>query len=217
MSTSVGVGEWVPVKDAAERLGLTVDQARRRLRSGQLRGRQVAVAQGYVWEVWLPDDTPALGGTGSPDMETHDRAEDELPGAAVNGSLNGAVHQTSDARRAASDGVHQTPDARRQTADGTPGGASVELVASQRAREMAEYTEALLQPWRRRVEEQAEELGRVKNEMEHLQAERDAARAELEQVQAQLTEATAPKAPEPESAPPPEPEPRRWWQRLLWG
>lgn len=45
-------------------------------------------------------------------------------------------------------------------------GAATDLQPIQRAREMAEYTERLLEPWRRRVEEQAEQVGRLKAELE---------------------------------------------------
>jgi hypothetical protein len=191
MGASAGVGEWLPVKDASERLGLTVDQARRRLRSGQLRGRQVAVAQGHVWEVWLPDDTPAHGGAGAPGPDTHDQAGDGPHEPTVNGSLNGAarqtpdvVHAASDARRAASGVTHQMPD-------GTPEGPGAELVTSQRAREMAECSAALLEPWRRRVEELSRENGRLEERATHLEAERDATRVDLEHAQAERDGARA--------------------------
>jgi hypothetical protein len=206
MGASVGVGEWVPVKDAAERLGLTVDQARRRLRSGQLQGRQVLVAQGHVWEVWLSDETPApseASGAG-PDPDTGDQTPPYEP--AADGSLNGAAHQTPDVVRAASDAAHQTPD-------GTPAGPGAELVGNQRAREMAEYSASLLEPWRRRVEELSRENGHLEERTEHLQAA-------LEQARAQLTEALAPnEPPAPQSVPQAEPWPegRPWWRRLLWG
>ena len=84
------------------------------------------------------------------------------------------------------------------------------LVTAQRAEEMARYTAALLEPWRRRVEELSREAG-LEERAEHLQAE-------LEVTRAHLAEATAPKAPpETESAPAPAQGERRWWRAAAVG
>ena len=82
-------------------------------------------------------------------------------------------------------------DRRPEASQEGPGGA---LLAA-RAQEMAAYTERLLAPYVKRIEEQAEEIGALKAQL--------AAREEP--------------APQTESAPSPEWEARRWWQRLLWG
>jgi hypothetical protein len=84
--------------------------------------------------------------------------------------------------------------------------------AAARAQEMAAYSQALLAPYVRRLEEQAEELGRVRNELEHLQAERDAARARIAELE-------APPADEPQTqnGAPSWPERRPWYKRLVWG
>jgi hypothetical protein len=61
-----------------------------------------------------------------------------------------------------------------------------DLQPVQRAREMAEYTERLLEPWRRRVEEQAELVGRLKTELEQAReqiAAFEAVTVELEREQ----------------------------------
>lgn len=42
---------WVPLAAAALQLGLSIDSVRRRLRKGELVGRQVATPQGFTWEI----------------------------------------------------------------------------------------------------------------------------------------------------------------------
>jgi hypothetical protein len=68
---------------------------------------------------------------------------------------------------------------------------------------MAEYTERLLEPWRRRVEEQSELVGRLKTELEQARqqiAAFEAVTDDLErEQQAAATEAAR----------------RPWWK--LWG
>jgi len=48
------------IKEVADRLGVSVDTVRRRLKAGELEGRQEPHgASGYRWLVQLPDDAPA--------------------------------------------------------------------------------------------------------------------------------------------------------------
>jgi len=60
------------IRDAAERLGVSSDTIRRRLKAGELAGRQEPQGkQGYRWMVQLPDDpqdTPTAVGTAAPGM-----------------------------------------------------------------------------------------------------------------------------------------------------
>ncbi len=60
------------IKDAAERLGVSADTIRRRLKAGELAGRQEPQGkQGYRWIVQLPEDaqdTPTAVGTAAPGM-----------------------------------------------------------------------------------------------------------------------------------------------------
>ncbi|MGI8550532.1 MAG: AsnC family protein [Dehalococcoidia bacterium] len=59
----------VPIADAARRLGLSYDTVRRRIRKGELVGRQERRRQGLVWLVELPDAVPAdapASGQGAP-------------------------------------------------------------------------------------------------------------------------------------------------------
>lgn len=46
--------ERVPVKEAAERLGVSADTIKRRMKAGELVGHQKPTAQGFVWLVEVP-------------------------------------------------------------------------------------------------------------------------------------------------------------------
>jgi len=50
--------ERVSIKEAAERLGVSADTIRRRLKSGELAGEREKTPQGFVWRVELPQDAP---------------------------------------------------------------------------------------------------------------------------------------------------------------
>jgi excisionase family DNA binding protein len=53
----------VTIQEAAKRLRVSEHTVRRRLRSGELPGSQVAIAGGFVWMVEIPEDSQ----TGDPD------------------------------------------------------------------------------------------------------------------------------------------------------
>jgi predicted transcriptional regulator of viral defense system len=184
--------EYVTIAEAAERLGISKSAVRRRLHSGQLTGRQEERPQGHVWLIALPMDAP-----------------DAHPNGAAHHPLNGAA--PTDTYRNVPEGADTSRQAPREVPAGAAGGGSASGTALQRAQEMAIYSEQLLAPYVRRIEEQAERIGHLEERAMHLQAE-------LEQTRTQLAEATAP-PPEPEPPRPPAPErgARRWWQRLLWG
>jgi excisionase family DNA binding protein len=46
----------VSIEEAARLLGVSTHTVRRRLRNGELKGKQVANAGGFAWVVQLPDD-----------------------------------------------------------------------------------------------------------------------------------------------------------------
>lgn len=52
------MGETVPLKQAAKRLGISTDTVRRRIKSGSLEAEKRATPQGGEWWVTLPDDAP---------------------------------------------------------------------------------------------------------------------------------------------------------------
>jgi hypothetical protein len=204
-------GEWLPLREAAERLGVSLDSVRRRLRAKTLQARQETILGGHRWLVWVDGGAPgAAAGVAPPPS----------PGGAMGVGASATPLAEDTAPRATDADDPQpsggaSPDARHETPHRAPGPApqapTEALVAAQRAEEMARYTAGLLEPWRRRVEELSRENGRLEERAEHLQTE-------LEVTRAQLAEATAPKEPpEAERAPSPAQGERRWWQRLLWG
>ncbi len=54
------MGEMVPIREAALRLGVSPDTVRRRMKAGELRGEKQPTPQGFVWHVELPADAPSL-------------------------------------------------------------------------------------------------------------------------------------------------------------
>jgi hypothetical protein len=46
------------ISEAAQRLRLSEQTVRRRIKSGELSGIQVSTPQGFIWVVELPDDLP---------------------------------------------------------------------------------------------------------------------------------------------------------------
>ena len=65
----MGVGMQVGLSEAARLLGISESTARRRLRNGELPGRQVPTKQGFVWRVEVDDalvaDNPDPGELGA--------------------------------------------------------------------------------------------------------------------------------------------------------
>jgi len=63
----------VSIKVAADRLGISQDAVRRRLKNGELVGEKETTPQGFVWRVALPADTP----------EVEPRADDGVPATEI--------------------------------------------------------------------------------------------------------------------------------------
>jgi len=63
----------VSIKVAADRLGISQDAVRRRLKSGELVGEKETTPQGFVWRVELPADTP----------EVEPRGDDGVPAPGI--------------------------------------------------------------------------------------------------------------------------------------
>ena len=169
------------------------------MRRRTLKARRVKATHGGAdpYLVWLETPVP------SPHQDA--RQDGHQDGRQVRQDLHQEPRQAPGERQDGRQDAHQ--DATRTLA-----------LAQARAAEMATYSQQLLAPCVRRIEEQAEELGTLRERTTHLQAELERRDAELEQASVQLAEATAPPPePEPPSAPAPEWAARRWWQRLLWG
>ncbi len=54
MGDSMASVESVPIKEAAERLGVSADTIKRRVKAGELVGHKKPTAQGFVWLVEVP-------------------------------------------------------------------------------------------------------------------------------------------------------------------
>src|SRR5260370_39905991 len=54
--STAGMGEWVTLKAAAERLGVSEDAVRRSLKAGELVGREEPTVRGFRWVVELPGE-----------------------------------------------------------------------------------------------------------------------------------------------------------------
>jgi hypothetical protein len=160
--------EWMPIAEAAVRLGVSQDAIRRRLKAGQLEGKRELMPQGFRWLVLLDGD-----GGGEPGAEV---------------AQGGATRQVG---------------AEPQNGH-AQGGAQVADLAVARAQEMAAYSEQLLAPYVRRIEELSREIGEL--------------RARLDGQAASTAGVAVDHQPETHSAPQAAwPEERPWWQRLLWG
>jgi phenylpropionate dioxygenase-like ring-hydroxylating dioxygenase large terminal subunit len=151
--------EWMPIAEAAVRLGVSQDAIRRRLKGGQLEGKRELMPQGFRWLVLLKNEA---GDTSSAEV---------AQGSATR--QVGAESQNGHAQ----------------------GGAQVADLAIARAQEMAAYSEQLVAPYVRRIEELSREIGEL--------------RARLEAQPQTAAYEDAPQRGWPEA--------RRWWQRLLWG
>ena len=64
--------ELVSIKEAAERLGISVDTVRRRLKRGELEGAQHPTAQGFTWLIAMPT------GSASPEL-SRDQTKNSEP------------------------------------------------------------------------------------------------------------------------------------------
>lgn len=81
------MSERVSIKEAAERLGVSADTIRRRLKSGDLSGEREKTPQGFVWRVELPQD-----GTGEPvsaEVSTGASAGDDIERARLRERIAG--------------------------------------------------------------------------------------------------------------------------------
>ena len=191
VEASAEAGRWTLLQEAAAALGISRDAVRRRVAARVLRAERRRTARGPRLFVWLPAE-------GLPDLvelpETVDAEDDAAPRGGTD-----AAHSGADSARGGADAARGGAERRNDA----PSGATL---AAARAEEMARYTAVLLEPWHRQAEAQAERIGRLENEVEHL-------RAQLAEAAPTEAQAEAQDAPQAEHWP----EARTWWQKLLWG
>ncbi len=48
--------DWISIKEASERYGVSADTIRRRLKRGEIIGRKESTAQGFVWQIEVASD-----------------------------------------------------------------------------------------------------------------------------------------------------------------
>ena len=51
--------EWISIKEAGERFGVSADTIRRRLKRGEIVGRKESTAQGFTWVIEVPANLEA--------------------------------------------------------------------------------------------------------------------------------------------------------------
>jgi hypothetical protein len=68
---------WVPIREAADRLGVSEDTIRRRLRARKLRGKPVRTPQGFTWQIRL--DAPTAPAAAPAGAEASASADAEAP------------------------------------------------------------------------------------------------------------------------------------------
>ena len=161
----------LPLAEAAARAGVTPEALRKRIQRGTVVGRKrrgqwyVAFADGSV----MNDDVVRMssGAGGQPSGQSSGAQEDMSSGQVevdTAGQPSGLQEET--------------------------GNASLQSLA--RAHEMAAYTERLLEPWRRRVEELAGENGQLRADLRHAEealAGRDVTLEKVGQLKAELEHA----------------------------
>jgi hypothetical protein len=158
----------LPLAEAAVRAGVTPEALRKRIQRGTVVGRK---RQGQ-WYVAF-DGAPSA-------QENGVRMASDVAGQSTGQPSGDQEHWASG--RVEVDAAGQ-PSGQHEEA----GQASLQTLA--RAHEMAAYTERLLEPWRRRVEELAGENGQLRAELRHAEetiAERTVSAADVGRLTAEL-------------------------------
>lgn len=194
----------LPLVEAAARAGVTPEALRKRIQRGTVVGRK---RQGQ-WYVAFADGS-AMN-------------EDEVRTASGSGGQPSG-HASGDQEKSASGHVEMGSAGQASGLQEESGHTSLQSLA--RAQEMAAYTERLLEPWGRRVEELAGENGQLRADLRHAEealAGRDATleeigrlKAELEQAHRRVVEVEAATDELERASAAAEAERRPWWR--FWG
>lgn len=156
------VEEGYTITQAATLLGVHTNTLRKRIRTGKLRAVLVDGPTGQEYRIHTTD-IQALA-------EAH-RRPTSVGSQTSLWQSDSSVSDTASHQSASEVDSRETPPSGSSPhqSDSTVGTPSTAIQSAARAREMAIYTEELLGPWRRRVEDQAEEIGRLKAELRHAQ------------------------------------------------
>jgi hypothetical protein len=161
----------LPLTEAAARAGVTPEALRKRIQRGTVVGRK---RQGQ-WYVAFADAATV-------------QEDDVRTSSGVGGHVAG--RPSGDQENWPSGRVESDTAGRSSGQPEESGQASLQSLA--RAQEMAAYTERLLEPWRRRVEELAGENGQLRADLRHAEAalaQRDATAEEVGRLTAELAQA----------------------------
>src|SRR3954468_4635048 len=109
--------EWVPLREAADRLGISTDTVRRRLKRGELAGEQRVTAHGPAWFVQLADDASAPPEASSPTPATSDVHELTILRTRVNGLTVQLAQAEADRDRWHHFAVENADNYRREVAE----------------------------------------------------------------------------------------------------
>jgi hypothetical protein len=135
-------GEWLPIAEAARRLGVSADAVRRRVRRRTLKARRVKATHGGAdpYLVWLQDGAPR------PHQDVHQDGRQVRQDGHQDGHQDGRQDTHQDAARTLA-------------------------LAQARAAEMATYSQQLLAPYVEKIEAQAERIGTLTERLAAAEAE----------------------------------------------
>jgi excisionase family DNA binding protein len=177
----VPAGEYT-IAEAAQVLGVHPNTIRRWLRKGRLPSRMAEGPGGQEHHIPVQNVNALASRSARPGRPRVDH------GSTTAGDVVAPVSDDGQTTADREDRPESDRPFNHSSAEAEPSSGAVptDLQPVQRAREMAEYTERLLEPWRRRVEEQAELVGRLKTELEQAReqiAAFEAVTVELEREQ----------------------------------
>ena len=112
--------EWVSITQAAERIGVSPDTIRRRLKRGELKGRQERTAQGFVWQIEVPG-VPAESEVNTRRVNSRLRRSLRMLWSLCNcvSGLRGSSVSQLNSQKSETHGVSKQPDRKRALANCT--------------------------------------------------------------------------------------------------
>lgn len=182
VSLPPGTPESYTISEAAELLGVHPNTLRKRIRKGTLPAMLLYGPTGREYRI---DAAAVLAQVAqTPLSQRHSRQPDSTRSAV---SVSVPISQPDspiETDRLKESVTSQTPPSLPPSAPAPtepPGGTALQTLA--RAREMAAYTEQILAPYMAKIEQQAEEIGRLKAQLEHAQERTQRAEAHAADVE----------------------------------